>query len=205
MITENTTPETLEAAPEAPEAQPAAITTETPDEPKKGRGRPRKDGKPRGAPYTRNRKKKTAQVEKLEPEPAPETTTATATDETDLFGDLSNFAAQPGNEPTPAAEPPPVNPMPETAPAAEYISGYILLVICDFVFPMGISLILRKFAKKDISAEQLQLTGRELNKLEPLADAAAKQLSVQLSPLAAFGMTMAAIYGGKAITATAGK
>lgn len=193
----------LQAIPEMPEAPQTAEATPTPEpaaEPKKGRGRPRKDGKPKGAPYTRNRKKK-------KPEPSGEATETPPLEETpgadsDLLKDLDSFVQQPSETPTPEAPaeaPAMPDPTPEVAPASEYISGYVLLMICDFIFPFGISVFFTRVLKRKIDADKLQLTGKEFSKLEPLADAAARQISVQISPLSAFALALASVYGGKAL------
>ena len=192
----NTTPENV-----TPEAPPIVEATQTPEpaESKKGRGRPRKDGKPKGAPYTRSRKKKKPEPSGEAPETPPSEETPGA--DSDLLKDLDSFVQQPTTPTEEATTEAPVlpDPTPEVAPASEYISGYVLLMICDFVFPFGISVFFTRVLKRKIDADKLQLTGKEFSKLEPLADAAARQISVQVSPLSAFALALASVYGGKAL------
>jgi hypothetical protein len=84
----------------------------------------------------------------------------------------------------------------EASPDSFRIEGYILLLATDTVFPMMLSVINNLIDKKHpkIKAEQLQLSQKDFDKLEPLADQAASFLSVNLNPVAGFVLVSAFMY-----------
>lgn len=74
------------------------------------------------------------------------------------------------------------------------IEGYILLLLVDIVFPFALSMIVRIVAKKDVQMVDIQLDDKAMKRLEPLADACAKQLSVNMSPITGFFIVSALLY-----------
>jgi hypothetical protein len=79
------------------------------------------------------------------------------------------------------------------------LSGYMLLVFCDSAFPFLISFINNMFSEKRVKAAQLRLSLEEIQELQPIADDAAKQLQVYLSPVMAFGILLSMTYATKLI------
>lgn len=75
-----------------------------------------------------------------------------------------------------------------------YISGAILLVLCDVVFPRGITLV---FGGNAETRRKMKLTAEEKRELTPLADEAAKELLSGLTPVQQFLIAMGAVYAGK--------
>ena len=80
----------------------------------------------------------------------------------------------------------------------QFINGYMLLIVCDVFFPFIIS----KMFKKTMEANgktrtDLKMTAEERKEFEPLADAAAKELSLNLSPTQTFVFAMAFVYADK--------
>ena len=79
------------------------------------------------------------------------------------------------------------------------INGAMLLMCIDFIAP-GVILWLLKFVDpkyKQIKAAKIKLTKDEKKDLEPLADAVAKQLLLNISPMAAFTILITFAYGSK--------
>lgn len=79
------------------------------------------------------------------------------------------------------------------------INGSMLLMCIDFIAP-GVILWFLKFVDpkyKQIKAAKIKLTKEEKKDLEPLADAVAKQLLLNISPMAAFTILITFAYGSK--------
>ncbi len=79
------------------------------------------------------------------------------------------------------------------------IDGYMLLIITDTIFPLGISFFMKKFLKKDVSVKDIKLTAEEFTKLEPIADKTAEYLSLNMNPLLVFALSVGSIYFAKVI------
>lgn len=90
-------------------------------------------------------------------------------------------------------------PVKVTPEAPVMVSGYVLLLICDFVLP---SLVVRlmKSRKPNLKASDISLNKTEWTKLEPLADHASAVLFGRLDPVTGFFISMGSIYMGKAMT-----
>ena len=74
-----------------------------------------------------------------------------------------------------------------------FISGAMLLLICDSILPMGIQWITGR--KGEVT--DLRLSPAEKQELNPLADEVAKQIMKDMSPITQFALVMSAIYASK--------
>ena len=76
------------------------------------------------------------------------------------------------------------------------IEGYILLLATDTLFPTLLAWVNNMIDKKHkkIMVADLQLSEKDFNKLEPLADQAADYMSVNLNPIAGFFLVSAFMY-----------
>jgi hypothetical protein len=89
----------------------------------------------------------------------------------------------------------------ETSPDSFRIEGYILLLITDTFFPFTFSFINNLLDKKiKIEASDLQLSEKDFNKLEPLADQAADYMSVNLNPIAGFLIVSTFMYSNNLLS-----
>lgn len=81
------------------------------------------------------------------------------------------------------------------------ISGTMLLIICDALFPSAIVFFYKKVKKSTttVKAKDLRFSKEEKDELREVADAAAKQLLMEASPLSQFVISMTAVYCGKLI------
>lgn len=87
---------------------------------------------------------------------------------------------------------PPAQAMQEALPFK--ISGYLALVVVDAVFPAGIAFFLNRQGW-DIDSDDLKMTDKEREQLEPVADECAKQLVA--NPWVLLAISVSAIYMGK--------
>ncbi len=89
----------------------------------------------------------------------------------------------------------------ETVPTKEQIcliNGYTLLIVCDVFFPFVISYFMKgRLKKNNKTKKDLKLTATEKKELEPLADAAAKEISLSMSATQTFALTMLFMYADK--------
>lgn len=79
--------------------------------------------------------------------------------------------------------------------SGEFISGAILLLLIDFLFPIIFVFLNNKFAKKKIEMELLQLTEKQQKALTPVADALAKEIRMNGSPFVVFPLMLLCMYG----------
>ena len=125
-----------------------------------------------------------------------------------IISDYSASAPQNASEPTSAERIEAVHgnaPVPQTstAPKISLVRGYMILLVLDFVLPMGITFMLRKTNNpkfNKLTARDIKLTDDEFDDLEPVADEVAKDVQLNLSPMTQLFLGMAIIYGGKIIT-----
>ena len=125
-----------------------------------------------------------------------------------IISDYSQGAPQSASEPTSverieAAHG--VTPVPQTttAPKISLVRGYMILLVLDFVLPMGITFMLRKTNNpkfNKLTARDIKLSDAEFDDLEPVADEVAKDVQLNLSPMTQLFLGMAIIYGGKILT-----
>ncbi len=87
------------------------------------------------------------------------------------------------SEPEPEAEPP------------QLISGALLVLMIDLVFPNIIAVVNNKVSKDKIKAKDLSLKNEQKKELEPMADEVAKEIQLKMNPLVALIVTLAGIYG----------
>ena len=80
-----------------------------------------------------------------------------------------------------------------------HVSGALLLVIIDTIFPMAIKYGVKRYNNKDVKLNKLQMDAEEKKSLEPLADAFIKLHLSTLDPTTAFFLSLCFIYGGKAM------
>lgn len=79
---------------------------------------------------------------------------------------------------------------------SKMVTGMMLLTVCDFIFP---NIIMWFFKKKhpNLTIKKLKMTMDEKKELEPIADAAAEYLLVGMNPVQLFVLCMGATYFGK--------
>lgn len=83
------------------------------------------------------------------------------------------------------------------------INGYMLLAMCDFIFPLGLKFLYGFF---DVRAKQVQLNDIKLSPeqkeaLMSSADAVAQYIFQKANPLVVFGICMSLFYGTNFMTA----
>lgn len=147
-------------------------------------------------PKKRGRPKKT-EIETIEtkPEKTEKIKIDSEKGKTDLKTFLSDFKTENPTSTQPTAEG-----ITNNTNMSPVISGYMLLLICDFVFPSVIVLVIGKLSKnlkKKIVAKNLKLTKEEKKELEPLANEAVKYMFSDMHPLTAFAVSLGSIYIGK--------
>ncbi len=86
-------------------------------------------------------------------------------------------------------------PEPEPQPMPSMISGALLILMIDLIFPNVIALANNKLSKDKIKASDLQLDNKQRNELEPIADEVAKTITSFGNPLTVLIVTLAGIYG----------
>lgn len=170
-----------------------------------------KNGKPMGRPPGAKNKKKDPETKPPEPvkptgpeQPAPSESiddvikrmrAEHATIDTPPAQEpaASTEGAEKPKEDAPNAPPtPPAAAMQEALPFK--ISGYLALVVVDAVFPAGIAFFLNRQGW-DIDSDDLKMTDKEREQLEPVADECAKQLIA--NPWVLLAISVSAIYMGK--------
>lgn len=145
-------------------------------------------------PKKRGRPKKTETIE-TKPEKTEKVKIDSEKGKTDLKSFLSDFKTE-----TPTGTQPTADGITNNTNMSPVISGYMLLLICDFVFPSVIVLVIGKLSKnlkKKIVAKNLKLTKEEKKELEPLANEAVKFMFSDMHPLTAFAVSLGSIYIGK--------
>ena len=148
------------------------FTQETSEEPKKrGRGRPRKDGS--------NPKPKTESLRS----PILKDTTP------DLLSAYSNDFGSTNEEAKPIES--------NAQENQQKISGALLLIVVDSIIPFGASLAANRWMGKKTTIKQMKMTKEEKESLKELAEAAASQMSVNMSPTSLFLVSCLFIYGSK--------
>lgn len=175
-----------------PDISAPAPSTEGEPAPAKGRGRPRKYANEeerlaakRERDRARRAKAKGAMPTGTKPTGAKPTDGAAWQEELDAM--RAGYEAEPQAQPDAATG---AEAAPDAAPGP-IMSGYLLLVAIDGFAPA----IIRFFFRRDTSA--LKLTEGEMKRLEPLADAAAKQLFANVSPAEMFAISIAGVYAAK--------
>ena len=141
---------------------------------------------------TRGRHKKGCECDKCKARESPREQAKDG--KTDLQNDLSQYTQTDLNGGAPAEQ------EPAQVDLSKYISGALLLIALDAIFP---ALILN-FAKKrnpkkygKIKVKQMKLTPDEREELEPLADEVIKILVLKMHPAAAFLIAYGIITAGK--------
>lgn len=166
----------------------------TPEQPKRGRGRPPvNDGRtPEERKRERDRlyrERKRAQGAQPQSDPAQPRAGQQRTLDDELRDLGQQYQQAPPPPPQPGATPG------AAAPMANLVSGYVLVLVTDAVLPAVIVFGLRRFAKRDdVSADDLRLTDKEKNALEPIADRAASFILGSLNPVALYLSVAGAMY-----------
>lgn len=82
---------------------------------------------------------------------------------------------------------------------SKFVSGALLLIAIDAIFPTAIILIMRQFDPKYkyVNKKKLKLTSEEKEELEPLANEVVKLIFGYMPPLQAFLFCMSIVYAGK--------
>lgn len=85
---------------------------------------------------------------------------------------------------------------------AHLLNGAMLLGAIDFILPGSVLFLMKKVGKgyEHIKANDIKLTKDEKKDLEPIAEAAVKQLVLNISPLQALFILLAFNYAGKIAT-----
>lgn len=81
-----------------------------------------------------------------------------------------------------------------TIEGKEVISGFLLLLIIDIIFPNIIMFINNRYAKTKIKSNQLQLSQTQRNELQPIADEVAKEIMINASPVLILILALGSIY-----------
>lgn len=79
-------------------------------------------------------------------------------------------------------------------PKESFVTGYMLLAVCDSLIPALTALYFRRFKGRDIDPDDMRLTEKDKEALEKVADAAAQEIMGKLSPVSAFFLSSGAIY-----------
>ena len=153
-----------------------------------------------GKAYDDEQKHDDSEINKTQTEPEVEPEVETKTDEFDeLLGKISGAEAGTPKEKV-------VKPIitkekrkrkkGESSADSFRIEGYILLLATDTLFPTLLAWVNNMVDKKHkkLMASDLQLSEKDFNKLEPLADQAADYMSVNLNPIAGFFLVSAFMY-----------
>ena len=94
----------------------------------------------------------------------------------------------------------------ESSPDSFRIEGYVLLLITDTVFPFAFAFVNNWIDKRiKITASELQLSEKDFDKLEPLADQATDYMSVGLNPLVGFALVSTFMYSNNLLLIRAEK
>jgi hypothetical protein len=94
----------------------------------------------------------------------------------------------------------------ESSPDSFRLEGYVLLLITDTVFPFAFAFLNNLLDKRiKIDATDLQLTQKDFDKLEPLADQAADYMSIGMNPIAGFALVATFMYSNNLIMIRASK
>lgn len=113
--------------------------------------------------------------------------------------------APPITQPTAASSQQPQTPA--KVDISQYISGALALLLIDLFFPAALvfgynKFYAAKYDKEPLKAAELKLSAKEQKELEPLADAAIKEMMIELSPTKALFIALGVIYGGKMLMLT---
>ena len=88
----------------------------------------------------------------------------------------------------------------QSQPMLALLDGYMLLAFIDAVCPGIIKFIFKKKFEK-INIDKIMLTESQKTSLEPLADEMAKQVAGQISPMTAFAIAIGSMYYQNALKA----
>jgi hypothetical protein len=83
----------------------------------------------------------------------------------------------------------------ETSISGEIISGALFMTMIDLLLPLLFITANNYFSKTKIKAEDLQLTDKQKNELEPIAEKVAAQVRLTANPTVVLIFTLAGIYG----------
>jgi len=178
--TDSTTQKTI-GSNEFTRSEIADTTKPTIETPKKGRGRPRKT---QGGNTTQGTTNKT--------DGGANTTGQGVNNENPL--DFSEFKETTlPTAPTPNGTPRQANEI----NAAKFITGSILLMVCDAIIPTATIKVLGMFdAKyKQLKTKNIKLSQEQKKDLEPLADECVKAMTLTMQPTTVFFITMFILYG----------
>lgn len=75
------------------------------------------------------------------------------------------------------------------------IDGALFLMLIDLVIPLLITMLNNNFATTQIKVEDLQMTEKQKRDLTPVADQAARYLTLKMNPVWLLCICMAGIYG----------
>ena len=75
------------------------------------------------------------------------------------------------------------------------IDGALFIMLIDLLFPLIIVMINNNFTKSRVNVEDLQLSEKQKKDLSPVADEAAKYLTLQGNPVWMLAIAMTGIYG----------
>jgi hypothetical protein len=84
----------------------------------------------------------------------------------------------------------------QSDPDSFRIEGYVLIMVTDTIFPFAFSFVNNFFdSHVKVKGSELQLTDKQLTKIEPLADQAADYLSFKINPVWGFVIVSGIMYG----------
>lgn len=161
------------------EANPKKTTQQTP---KKGRGRPRK-----------TESGNITQAVTTQQNGSANKTGAGVVSDTNPLNFDEFKTIQVNSTPTSAG----VQPSQNEINAAKFITGAILLMVCDAIIPTALIKVLGMFdAKyKQLKTKNIKLSADQRKDLEPLADECVKAMTLNMHPTTAFFITMFILYG----------
>lgn len=151
----------------------------------------------------RDRRKKKKEPEPPEENTAPEESQAPPPQEKTGEEKLNDFFDQFKKDET--IEAPPEPPTEQKPTATVIISGATLLLVADAVLPGGLLKILRIISPsmiKGVKAQDIKMSPEQREALEPVADAAAKEIFDNMPPIKALVVSLAFVYGGNIVAAS---
>ena len=177
---------------EKSEALKSEIGIPKPEEPKPEEPKP-EEPKPEEPKPEENEKGKRGKYKPRKPKE--ETIKESESTKKDVF-DKSRYIQAAVEEPKVAA-----TTQSENIDMSQYISGALLIIAIDSFFPALLLKILSFVSPKykTIKAKQIRLDAEEKKQLNPIADLAVKHIFGAMHPVAALGMFLTIMYGGKLI------
>jgi len=75
------------------------------------------------------------------------------------------------------------------------LSGSMIILMIDLIIPNLICFAGNRFTKKKIKPQRLQMTSKQREELEPIAEKVAQQMALKANPMAVLIISLLGIYG----------